>query len=219
MNPGKTVEAENLLNPSRHHFAKLLHGAVAVLVNAADGRQKSGTTNGRTPTTMSVPYFVYDVLRLKLRGRTRRKNRFPGSTAYWERRYRDGGNSGSGSFGKFGEFKAKILNDFVRSQHVQSVIEFGCGDGNQLLLADYPEYLGVDVSDKAIELCRNKFAGDKSKRFEPLRDYSTATADLALSLDVIYHLIEDEVFEIYMTRLFDSAQRWVIVYSSDFENS
>jgi hypothetical protein len=40
---------------------------------------------------------------------------------------------------------------------------------------------------------------------------------LVLSLDVIFHLIEDEVFHEYMRRLFVSAERYVIVYSSNYE--
>jgi hypothetical protein len=38
-----------------------------------------------------------------------------------------------------------------------------------------------------------------------------------LSLDVIYHLIEDDIFEKYMTTIFDSARRWVIIYSSNYD--
>ena len=36
-----------------------------------------------------------------------------------------------------------------------------------------------------------------------------------MSLDVIYHLIEDDVFEIYMHNLFESAARCVCIYSSN----
>ncbi len=39
--------------------------------------------------------------------------------------------------------------------------------------------------------------------------------ELALSLDVIYHLVEDEIFHNYMSHLFASAERYVIVYSSN----
>ena len=46
-------------------------------------------------------------------------------------------------------------------------------------------------------------------------DYNGETAELTLSLDVVYHLIEDDVFELYMKRLFDSSTRFVIVYSSN----
>lgn len=37
-------------------------------------------------------------------------------------------------------------NDFVRARGIDSVIEFGCGDGAQLALAEYPAYGGIDVS-------------------------------------------------------------------------
>lgn len=61
------------------------------------------------------------------------------STDYWESRYATGGTSGPGSSGKLAEFKAEVLNSFVRRDNVLSVIEFGCGDGNQLSLASYPD--------------------------------------------------------------------------------
>ena len=40
-------------------------------------------------------------------------------------------------------------------------------------------------------------------------------AELTLSLDVVYHLVEDRVFNDYMQRLFKSASKYVIVYSSN----
>jgi hypothetical protein len=40
-------------------------------------------------------------------------------------------------------------------------------------------------------------------------------ADLALSLDVIYHLIEPSVFETYMTNLFTAGRQYVIVYATN----
>jgi len=42
--------------------------------------------------------------------------------------------------------------------------------------------------------------------------------DLAMSLDVIYHLVEDPVFEAYLDTLFTMATRFVIVYSSNVES-
>ncbi len=41
------------------------------------------------------------------------------------------------------------------------------------------------------------------------------TAELALSLDLIYHLVEDEVFHAHMENIFDAATRMVVVYSSN----
>ena len=40
-------------------------------------------------------------------------------------------------------------------------------------------------------------------------------AEMALSLDVIFHLVEDKIFELYMTHLFFNAEKFVIIYSSD----
>ena len=134
---------------------------------------------------------------------------------YWEKRYVTGGNSGAGSYGRLAEHKAEILNTFVTENQVQSVIEFGCGDGNQLTLARYPAYVGVDVSLTAVQMCRKQFAGDATKQFLTLEAYADETAELALSLDVLYHLVEDEVFTQYMETLFRSASRFVIVYSSN----
>ncbi|MCC6608063.1 MAG: class I SAM-dependent methyltransferase [Burkholderiales bacterium] len=145
--------------------------------------------------------------------------RFRGSRSYWKERYATGGSSGVGSYGKFAEFKAEVINAFVAQRCVRSVIEFGCGDGNQLTLGQYPEYFGLDVSEVAVELCRRRFASDPSKRFALMSDYGGKPADLALSLDVIYHLVEDDVFEAYMRMLFAAAARYVIVYSSDSEES
>lgn len=143
---------------------------------------------------------------------------FPGTLEYWETRYRDGGDSGSGSYNRLAEFKAGFINRIVKEYSVASVIEFGCGDGNQLLLARYPMYLGFDVSKTAIQKCRRAFAGDGSKSFRLLSEYRGEKADLSLSLDVVYHLIEDSLYDSYLRTLFDSSLRLVIIYSSNDES-
>lgn len=144
---------------------------------------------------------------------------FSGSTRYWEERYARGGTSGSGSGGKLRDFKAEVLNEFVTKHDVGSVIEFGCGDGRQLELADYPQYLGLDVSETAISLCRRAFRSDPTKRFSLIGEYDGSKADLALSLDVIYHLVEDDVYEEYMSMLFAGSNRYVIIYSTDTDDN
>ena len=151
----------------------------------------------------------------------RRKILFKGSADYWERRYRSGRNSGCGSYGKFAAFKADFLNRFVRENGVGSIVEFGCGDGNQLSLAEYPGYLGLDIAPTAIARCRERFEGDGTKRFalyDPAQfdaDLRRYSADAALSLDVIFHLVEDQVYEIYMRHLFAAGQRFVVILSSN----
>ena len=70
----------------------------------------------------------------------------------------------------------------------------------------------------AIEKCRGLFVDDLSKRFLSLESLEqNDAADLSLSLDVIYHLVEDPVFDAYMRRLFSFAGRFVIIYSSNMD--
>ncbi len=144
---------------------------------------------------------------------------FKGSENYWKDRYEAGGNSGAGSYNQLAEFKAEILNAFVSENGIRSVIEYGCGDGNQLNLARYPKYIGFDVSSKALSICLKKFEDDGTKSFMAMETYGGETAELTLSLDVIYHLVEDSVFVDYMKRLLDSSQRFVIIYSSNVDEN
>ncbi len=148
---------------------------------------------------------------------------FPGSVLYWELRYSKGGNSGAGSYNHLAKWKADIINHFISENGIESVIELGCGDGNQLSLINCKKYIGLDVSSTAISLCKNKFQADTTKSFflfNPLYfvdNHKLFNAELALSLDVIYHLVEDEIFHAYMQALFSVANKFVIIYSSNRE--
>jgi len=162
--------------------------------------------------------LLRNIARLAMRLLAARKASGFSSADYWEARYREGRNSGAGSYNRLAAFKAETLNRFVQEHGVLSVIEFGSGDGSQLRLADYPRYLGVDISTTAVDVTKRLYAKDGSKAFVHTADLRPEhRADLALSLDVIYHLVEDRVFEDYIARLFDSADRFVIVYSSNEE--
>jgi SAM-dependent methyltransferase len=153
---------------------------------------------------------------------TLRRRHFPGSARYWESWYSGGGTSGPGTYGRLALFKATEMNRFVAQHGIASVVDFGCGDGHQLSLAEYPRYVGLDVSETALSMCRARFSDDPNKRFL-LYDAKTfdpldVRADLSVSLDVIYHLVEDAVFENYMRHLFASATRFVALYTSDSDS-
>ena len=120
---------------------------------------------------------------------------------------------------------ADILNSFVKENNIESIIEFGCGYGNQIFLFNYSMYIGFDVSPTAIKICKERFAGDKSKSFFLydslcfVDNHNIFQEDLTISLDVIYHLIEDEVFNEYMKLLFSSSKKFVIIYSSNYNKN
>lgn len=147
--------------------------------------------------------------------------RFPGSATYWQRRYVGGRTSGAGSYGENAAAKAREVNRIIEERDVASVVEFGCGDGNQLAHLEVDRYIGLDVAAAAIEHCADRFSGDDTKSFfwfspEHFVDRAgVIRADAALSQEVIFHLVEDEVFERYMRQLFGAAERLVMIWSSD----
>ena len=141
------------------------------------------------------------------------------SRDYWEHRYKIGGNSGVGSYNNLADFKAKVINNFIINKNIKTVIEWGSGDCNQLALANYKNYIGYDVSKTAIDICKKKFNNDKTKTFifTDKNFNNNKKADLSISLDVIYHLVEDNVFSSYMNNLFKSSNRYVCIYSSNVD--
>lgn len=150
--------------------------------------------------------------------------KFKGSNKYWENRYASNSNSGVGSYGESAEYKASFLNDFVIKHKIFSVIELGSGDGNQLGYFKFPQYTGLDISKTAIEMCRKKYLNDSNKKFEMytseiLNKYHLNKKELAISLDVVFHLVEDEVFIDYMNNLFCCSSKFVIIYSWDVDGS
>jgi SAM-dependent methyltransferase len=153
--------------------------------------------------------------------RVRARLTFHGSAPYWERRYAGGGTSGTGSYGPQAQWKADVVNAWVRDRGVRSVVDLGCGDGNQLGLADYPRYLGLDVSPTAIRRCIEQHGDDATKSFmtyDPKAWHDPAgwtRADLALSMEVIFHLVEDDVRDRYLQQLFASADRFVVICARD----
>ena len=138
------------------------------------------------------------------------------SGTYWEARYRNGGASGKGSAGRLALFKASVINRFIADNAIQNVIDQGCGDASQLALLELPaDYTGIDVSPAALERCATRFP---DRRFASPGDLSTIPpAELTLSLDVIYHLVEDEIFAAAMATLFNWATRFVLIYASNLD--
>jgi len=157
----------------------------------------------------------------KIIARTLGNKRPFSSQDYWQGRYAGAGNSGSGSYGRLADHKADVLNRFVTEHNIERVVELGSGDGNQLSLANYPAYVGIDVSPAAVALCEERFRDHDDYRFLrlPEVDWKTLAAEfrpqLVLSLDVLFHLIEDDVFDTYMTNLFRFENATVAIYSSN----
>ncbi|MBW7941738.1 MAG: class I SAM-dependent methyltransferase [Candidatus Kuenenia stuttgartiensis] len=142
------------------------------------------------------------------------------SKKYWETRYSQGGNSGDGSYGRLSQFKADVINGFLTENGINSAIELGCGDGNQLSMIKYNKYIGLDVSPSAIKLCADAFKNDNSKKFIVYKTgniQDIPCSDVSLSLDVLYHIVETDIYESYLKDLFALANKYVIIYATDYD--
>lgn len=137
---------------------------------------------------------------------------------YWNRRYREGRDSGEGSRGENAIRKAEYVNQVIARNDIRSVIDWGCGDGQVLqhITTDI-RYVGVDVAPSVLD----KVSQEHPERFFILdRQESDAInwlkADMSLSMDVMFHLVNDRDYLDYLNYLFNSARKLVLIYSTNY---
>ncbi|CAN5294582.1 class I SAM-dependent methyltransferase [soil metagenome] len=88
-------------------------------------------------------------------------------------------------------FLRQIRSSLVTRRSSLKILDVGCGTGANLeMLAQFGEAEGVDVSDDALEFCRQKGLKAKKGLAETL-PYEDDTFDLTTALDVIEHLDDD----------------------------
>lgn len=138
---------------------------------------------------------------------------------WWEKLYALGGNSGPGSRGMAAQHKADVINEFLEKHSIQSVVEFGCGDGYNLSLIRYKNYLGFDVSETALKLCRTMFKNDLSKTFrsyDPMTfdNKNLAPVDLVVCLDVLFHILDESEYNKVLNDMFAYSPKHIILYTT-----
>lgn len=135
---------------------------------------------------------------------------------YWETRYQQGGTSGAGSYGDIADYKAAVINRLVQEGDVKTVVEFGCGDGNQLSLYNFPDYLGLDVAPSAVEKCREMYRDDPTKRFQTVAPQSTpdiGSFDMTMSIEVLMHVIDEADYLWSLDMLFQHSNNYVVIHA------
>lgn len=138
-------------------------------------------------------------------------------TGYWDRRYREGRTSGAGSEGAEGQYKADYVSDFVHDRNITSVVDWGCGDGQvlELMRLEGASYTGVDVSRTIVDRMSVKFPEHRFVAQDAAVHNWESAYDLALSMDVLFHLPGDADYFGYLDQLFGSATRFVVIYSTN----
>ncbi|MDO5510418.1 MAG: class I SAM-dependent methyltransferase [Weeksellaceae bacterium] len=135
--------------------------------------------------------------------------------SYWERKYTAGKNGGKGSMRNLGAFKASIVNNFISENNINSVIDWGCGQGQMVSMIKAVNYIGIDLSRTAIRRCKKRIAGDEHKQFLHYSMYKGQQAELSLSMDVLCYQPTQHTYQEHLQQLFGSSTKWVIIYAYD----
>ena len=136
---------------------------------------------------------------------------------YWENRYISGDSSGFGSYGENADHKASVINNYIIKYNIKSISDFGCGDGNQIsLLKGFEHYCGFDISPYIVNVCKQKFV-DNPKMTFCAKINDLPKSDLCLSLDVLYHIIDEKDYEKYLFQLFNKSRKYVIIFSTNYQ--
>ena len=138
---------------------------------------------------------------------------------YWDKRYKNGGNSGAGSYGHYATHKAEVINKIIVDNKIEIVTEYGCGDGNQLGFFDgYKEYYGYDISPSILEKNKKTYENVKRIHFCENRD-DLPKSDLSLSLDVAYHIMDEVDLIEYLKYMFSKSKKYVLIYTSNHDDN
>lgn len=147
-----------------------------------------------------------------------KKNRDFDSTSYWESRYANGGNSGKGSYDNVANYKAKIINDFIEKNNIKNLIDYGVGDGNQLSFFKCENIIGLDVSPTIIRKLKFIYCNDNTKQFYLVNNFDTTNkSTLVISCEVLFHLINIDIWKKYIANLFAYSKKYVIIFAADYD--
>lgn len=138
------------------------------------------------------------------------------SIGFWDDKYKKGKRVGSGSTGRLAEFKVQTLNKFIQDNNIKSVLDIGCGDGSITNKLIAQNIVGADTSHTIISKCRIE---NPTIEFIMCQDLGYRKAELCISLDVVYHLVDDEDYVGHLTDLFMRSGRFVIIYSSNVDRN
>lgn len=106
-----------------------------------------------------------------------------------------GVGSGVGSLPESVVDYVRVLTDFLRTQNIRSIVDFGCGDWQFSKSIDWGErrYLGVDVVPSVIEANTAAYTRENI-RFALMTDVDALpSADLLICKDVLQHLPNADV--------------------------
>src|SRR3954469_11432428 len=83
-----------------------------------------------------------------------------------------------------------LVNDYVRPQPGERVLDIGCGPGDALEYLPEVDYTGVDLSERYIEAARERWGDRGTFVCADVRDaeFEGKEFDVVMSVGVLHHL-------------------------------
>ena len=131
----------------------------------------------------------------------------------WGRDVAGKGTSGTGSTPEITREYRAYLQDFIRKNRVQSVVDAGSGDWSFSSTIDWAgaSYLGVDIASDVIEAVREKHEKRNVKfRVGDITE-ELPGADLLISKDVLQHLPNELVHKFIRNNLRKGKYKWALL--------
>jgi len=145
---------------------------------------------------------------------------------WWNEWYKGGGTSGQGSRGDLLEFKSDYINTYFRQDAIQTVFDYGCGDGWLAGNLECKNYLGMDVSAEAVMMCKKKINRPNfyfelvesnliSGNYIDLKcvDRFAIKPEAIICIDMLYHVMDNELVNKIIESIFSSSARMIVLYT------
>ncbi len=116
----------------------------------------------------------------------------------WGKDAQGNGTSGGGSSVKNAKNYMIFLQDFLKKNHIKSVVDVGCGDWRFSQYLDWSDiiYIGYDVVKSVIDENNKKFSNKNCQFiFGDATQIDLPRADLLICKDVLQHLSNENIFQ------------------------
>ncbi len=130
---------------------------------------------------------------------------------FWNNRYKNYPQLGSGvgSRGEILDYKRRLLKYVTFPFKLKKVLDVGCGDLEFTKTIEFKNYLGIDLSNEALELCRQK-RPDWDFQNVSIND-TDGVFDLVMCFDVLIHQSSQKDFENLLNSICEKSQNRILI--------
>ncbi len=134
------------------------------------------------------------------------------NSLFWDLRYSQCPELGSGvgSRGEILDYKKRLIKYLTYSFIEKKIIDVGCGDLELTKDFNFKNYLGLDISEESLKICRSKRPDWIFKNLS-ITDSSVGKADLIMCFDVLIHQSSLAVFKGIISSIVSKTQNRVII--------